>query len=150
MNVAERVGQVRAAKARVKEMEDEFAESIKDLDDFIKLAEAELLQYLNSTGQKSAATAEGTAYWAERVSYRVADKDEFKRHVIGTEQWELITFAAAGTACEEFTKASQTPPPGVTRHAERKVHVIAPSKPRTKKTKQEEAQPVEEEIESMT
>lgn len=148
-NVAERVAQVRIMKAKIKEMEDEFDERIKPFEDWMDAAETELLQYLNDSGQKSAATAHGTVYWSERVSFRVADKDEFKRHIIGSEQWELSTFAAATTACEDFTQVNGHTPPGITRHAERKAHVIAPAKPRVRKPKSQEAAQ-ENDIEEMT
>jgi hypothetical protein len=146
-NVAERVGQVRQMKAHIKALNDEFEKKLFPFEEWLEKAEAELLVYLNKSGQKSAATALGTAYWSERVTYRVQDKDEFRRHVIGTEQWELTTFAAAGVACETFTTDHKEPPPGLTRHVEREVHVIAPSKPRLKGPKKKDEAP---QVESMT
>jgi succinate dehydrogenase flavin-adding protein (antitoxin of CptAB toxin-antitoxin module) len=147
-NVAERCKQYRAVQARIKEMETAHAEAIKPFKDFLKQADDELLVYLNQSGQKSAATPEGTAYWSALVTFSVEDKDAFRRHVIGTEQWELIKWAAAATPCEAFTEANKEPPPGVVRSSIRKVHVIAPSKPRKKVVKAAQPEPSEGEAQA--
>ena len=111
-NLGERIKQVRAVEAKIKAMEDELDAKLKPYEDFTEAARAEILQFLNQTNQKSANTEYGTAYWKPKITYRVADKDEFKRHVIGMEQWELLTWATALTAAEAFTNEHGEPPPG--------------------------------------
>jgi hypothetical protein len=132
-NVAERIAQVLAAKKKLEEMEDAFEQKVKPLEEWIEKARNELLEYLNETGQKSAATVNGTAYWKPKVTYKVTDKDEFRRHVIGTEAWELLTWAAAPTNCEAFTEANSAPPPGTERSAINILYVNQPPKPRKTK-----------------
>ena len=130
-NLAERILQIRQIEAKVKEMEDAFEEKVKPYEDFAEAARQQVLEYLNATGQKSAATANGTAYWKAKNTYRVEDKDAFRRHVLGTEQYELITWAAAPLACEDFFQVNnEVTPPGLVRNSIRILYVNAPAKPR--------------------
>ena len=131
-NLAERIRQVREIEAKVKQMEEEFDAKIKPYEDFADAARTQILQYLNETGQKSAATQYGTAYWKPKITYRLGDKDEFRRHVIGTEAWDMISWAAAGVACEEFTQTNGAPPPGLERNQVNILYINAPPKPRKK------------------
>ena len=132
-NLAELIGQVRAMEARIKQREDEFDEKMKPFNDWCTQKREEILQHLNSTGQKSAATPEGTAYWAAKTTYRVIDKEEFRRHVIGSAEWQLTTFAAAPSECEAFTTTNGHTPPGLERNSIRLLHLNAPVKPKVKK-----------------
>jgi hypothetical protein len=138
LNVAERIKQVREMEAKIKAEEVALEEKLKPLKDWAEKARTQILQYLNDTGQKSAATVNGTAYWKPKVTYRVQDKDEFRRHVIGTEQWELLTWAAAGVACEQFTQTNEGPPPGLFRNAVNILYINPPPKPRKKVEGKEE------------
>jgi hypothetical protein len=132
LNVAERIKQVREIEIKIKAEETALEEKLKPFREFAEKARTQILQYLNETGQKSAATVNGTAYWKEKVTFRVQDKDEFRRHVIGTEQWELITWAAAGVACEQYAQTNEGPPPGLFRNAMNVLYINAPPKPRKK------------------
>ena len=134
-NLGERIKQVRAIEAKFKAMEDELDAKLKPYEDFTEAARAEILQFLNQTNQKSANTEFGTAYWKPKITYRVADKDEFRRHVIGMEQWELLTWATALTAAEAFTTEHGEPPPGTVRNSVNLLYITAPAKPRTKVAK---------------
>ena len=139
LNVAERIKQVREVEAKMEEEQKKLDEQLKPFKEFAEKARTQILQYLNETGQKSAATVNGTAYWKEKVTFRVQDKDEFRRHVIGAEAWELITWAAAGVACETYAQTNEGPPPGVFRNAVNILYINAPPKPRKKvEGKQEE------------
>jgi hypothetical protein len=131
-NLAERIKQVRAVEAKIKAMMNELDEKLKPFEDFAEEGRAEILQFLNDTNQKSANTEFGTAYWKPKVTYRVADKDEFRRHVIGMEQWELVVWGAALNAAEAFTNEHGEPPPGCVRNSVNLLYINAPAKPRTK------------------
>lgn len=126
-----RIKQVLAAEAKMKAEEAELAAKHKPLKDACVAARTEILQFLNETNQKSANTAFGTTYWKPKITYRVEDKDEFRRHVIGMEAWELIAWGAAGVACEEFTNEHSAPPPGLVRNAVNILYINQPAKPRT-------------------
>ena len=72
-----------------------------------------LLQSLNATGQNTARTNAGTAYKKLWTSATITDKDAFRRHVIGTEDWDLIDWRANKTAVAECVEKNKEPPPGV-------------------------------------
>ncbi len=74
---------------------------------------AVLLRYLNTTNQKAAPTNAGTAYKKVWHSATVADKEAFRRHVIGTEDWDLIDWRANKTAVVKAVEENQEPPPGI-------------------------------------
>jgi len=133
LDVATLIKQVRAVEQRIKAIEQEYDDKIAPFEDFVKEGRATLLQYLNDTKQKSAATVEGTAYWKPKITFRVVDKEAFRRHVIGSEAYELITWAAAGVACEDFVTNNQEPPPGVERSSINILYINAPPKPRKRK-----------------
>ena len=128
-NLGDAIRKVRAVEARIKQEEDAFEEKIKEFKDYAKAKRAEILSHLLATGQKSANTEYGTAYWKEKVTYQVRDKDEFKRHVIGMEEWELLSWAAASVAAEDYTKANGHEPPGLFRNAVVLPYITAPAKP---------------------
>lgn len=127
-NLGERIKQVRAIEAKMDAMEEEFNVKVKPLKDFTIKARAEILKYILDTGQKSANTEYGGVHWKEKVTYRVEDKEEYRRHVIGTEQWELLSWAAASVACEEFTKEHGEPPPGLVRNGVIIAYITPPTK----------------------
>jgi hypothetical protein len=127
-----RIRQVREAEARMKAEEAALEAKQKKLKDWTVIARAEILEFLNATNQKSANTEWGTTYWKPKVTYRVEDKTEFQRHVIGHEAWELLTWATAGNAAEAFTTEHGVPPPGTVRNSVRILYINAPAKPRTK------------------
>lgn len=143
LDVATLIKQVRAVEAKIKQIEAEYDDKIAPFEEFAKEGRATLLQYLNDTKQKSAATVEGTAYWKPKITFRVMDKEAFRRHVIGAEAYELITWAAAGVACEDFVTQNQEPPPGVERNAVNILYINAPPKPRKRKTATTAAPPLE-------
>jgi hypothetical protein len=139
-NLGERIKQVRAIEAKIDAMQAEFDTKLKPYEDFATKGRAEILQFLNATNQKSANTEFGGAYWTAKVTYRVEDKDTFRRHVIGAEAWELITWAAMPTNCELFIAEHKMPPPGLQRSVVNVLHVTVPTKPKKKKVIQDGGQ----------
>jgi hypothetical protein len=87
-----------------------------------------LLQALNATGQNTARTDAGTAYKKIWHSATVADKDIFMRHVIGTEDWDLIDWRANKTAVVDCVKENKEPPPGINYSSGYDVGVRRPGK----------------------
>lgn len=144
-DLADKIRRVRAIKAKKKELEEAFEAKIKPYTEFIEREGAEVLAYLLRTNQKSASTVHGGVHWKEAVTYRVVDKDEFRQFVISENAWEMLTWAAAGLAAEEFTKDNAKVPPGTERNAIIRPYFTAPTKPRlVKKTTPTEAGSVDE------
>jgi hypothetical protein len=76
--------------------------------------EAHLMDSLNQLEADSVKTEHGTAFKRIETSVTVATPHDFQRHVIGTQQWELIDFRANKTAVKAFVEANDGAlPPGV-------------------------------------
>jgi hypothetical protein len=76
-----------------------------------------LLQTLNDLGSDSIAAPSGTVYKKISTSVTVADASEFRRHVIGSEQWDLIDWRANKTVINELVENNELLPPGINRTA---------------------------------
>jgi hypothetical protein len=74
--------------------------------------EAILMDNLNNLGADSLKTERGTCFKRVETSVTVASPAEFQRHVIGTQEWELIDFRANKTAVKSFVEENggKTPP----------------------------------------
>ena len=81
----------------------------------MKEIENQLLDLLNNLGVESIAGKGGTAYKKVSTSVTIADAREFRRHVIGTEGWDLADWRANKTIINEMVEQGQEIPPGVNR-----------------------------------
>lgn len=76
--------------------------------------EAILMDCLNNLNADSLKTEVGTAFKRVETSVTVASPADFQRHVIGTEEWELIDFRANKTAVKSYVEEHGGElPPGV-------------------------------------
>jgi hypothetical protein len=85
-----------------------------------------LQTFLDKTGQIRGACKTGTFYSTTKYSASIKDKQEFKRHVIGTENWDLLDFKCNVQAARDFEKENGAPLPGVAINAIAKVGVRRP------------------------
>ncbi len=131
-DLGERIKQVRMVEDMIDKKQEELDASLEAHHKFVEVGRAEILQFLNQTNQKSANTEYGGCHWKPKITYRVEDKDAFRRHVIGAEAWELITWASAPVNCETFTTEHKMPPPGLVRNAVNILYITPPTKPKTK------------------
>ena len=131
INVGTTIQMVRQIEQRIAEEEKAFKEKMRPLNEFAEEMRVQLLDFLNSTGQRNAKTEWGTAYIADKEGFRVEDQSEFKRHVIGTEAWNMIVWAVNRTAAKEFEKTEGALPPGIHKTTIREVRVLAPERKRT-------------------
>lgn len=83
----------------------------------MKEIEMQLLDILNQSEVEGIRTKAGTAYKKLSTSVTIADASEFRRHVIGSEEWDLIDWRANKTAVNERVDSGETLPPGVNRTA---------------------------------
>ena len=74
-----------------------------------------LLDTLNKLGVDSLAGQSGTVYKKLSTSVTVADGREFRRHIIGAEDWDLLDWRANKTAINDRIDQGQELPPGVNR-----------------------------------
>jgi hypothetical protein len=88
--------------------------------------ELEVLTFLRDSKQKNAKTEAGTASRVEDISVTITDAEAFRRHVIGTEQWELLDWRCNKTAINAIVKSDTTFDPveiGVKRTVDWKLNV---------------------------
>ena len=129
-DVAEMIKNVRAVEEEIDRQRAELEVKLADHRKFVELGRAHLLAFLNQTGQKSLNTPYGGCHWKPKISWRVEDKDAFLRHVLGTEDYGLTTWAAAPTNCNEFMEQHKMAPPGLVRSAVNLLYVTAPTPPK--------------------
>jgi hypothetical protein len=138
MDVEGKVGKVQQLKLKIKEIEDRHKAELKPYEDLKLKIENRILEFLNTTNQQNAKTKLGTAYKHEEISYRIDDPDQFKRHVIGSEAWDVINWSVNKTAAKDLFERTKQLYPGTTRSVFVSVHVLAPPKARSKRVVQEE------------
>jgi hypothetical protein len=85
-----------------------------------------LQTFLDKTGQIRGACKTGTFYSTTKYSASIKDKQEFSRHVIGTEAWDLLDWKCNVQAAKDFEKETGAPLPGVAINAVAKVGVRRP------------------------
>jgi hypothetical protein len=96
-----------------KALDDAHKEMLKPYVEAMEQLEGVMLAKLNETGQENAKTKAGTVYKSTEVNVSIADKDAFRRHVIGGELWDLLDWKANKTAVKDIVEEAQEPPPGV-------------------------------------
>jgi hypothetical protein len=99
-----------------KHADETYAEFIKvNYADRMDELERVLLDTLNKLGVDSLAGQSGTVYRKLSTSVTVADAREFRRHVIGDEDWDVIDWRANKTAINDRVENGEALPPGVNR-----------------------------------
>lgn len=94
--------------------EEEFKTQMKErVYDRMNALEATLLDTLNNLGADSLASRKGTVYKKLSTSVTTADMREFRRHVIGSEQWDLADWRPNKTLVTEMVAKGEALPPGV-------------------------------------
>lgn len=105
--------QLRSTKEKLeKEFEERIAAQLTSRMDEIKIL---LLDTLNGLGLESIAGKTGTAYKTTVVSVTTADMREFRRHIIGNEDWDLVDWKPNKTRINELVDQNEPLPPGVNR-----------------------------------
>ena len=101
---------LRDFKAKFKADYDARAERITSRMDEI---EAEMMGFLNATGQDSAKTASGTFFKKTSTSSKVADRDVFLSFVIDNNAINFLENRVNNTAVTEYIEIHGSLPPGV-------------------------------------
>jgi hypothetical protein len=108
--------QLRDGKA--KEVDEHKAYIAERYDQRMRAIESTLLNLFTALGVDNlSAHGIGTAYKKTSVSVTTADASEFRRHVIGSEEWDLVSWIPSKTAVNERVERGEPIPPGVNRSA---------------------------------
>jgi len=113
ITIDQRVAQYIKLRDTIKERDDKHKEQMAPYREALEKLNAVLLQHLHTAGIESAKTAEGTVYQTTKKSASLEDADQFMRHVIGTENWDLLERKCSLKAVEEFVNENGVLPPGV-------------------------------------
>jgi hypothetical protein len=127
------IRKTRQVEAKIKEIEELQKQA---LEPYKKVAEGlrnRIQEYMIANKQLSAKTDAGQAVIAKKTSYRVEDQQEFKNHVIGHAEWDMIVWAVKRSAAEAFQDATNTLPPGVVKSTVLELRLLAPEKKRVRK-----------------
>jgi len=95
--------------------------------DRMEVIKVKLIDLLNSLGVDSIAGKTGTVYKTITTSVTMADAREFRRHVIGSEQWDLADWRPNKTMVNDMVERGEPLPPGVNRSAFVNINVRKPS-----------------------
>lgn len=71
-----------------------------------------LQQFMKQSNTTSLSTKHGTCYTSTRFTASLADPDAFMKHVIETQQWDLIDRRANATAVKDYVAHNNQLPPG--------------------------------------
>jgi hypothetical protein len=108
--------ELRDSKAR--EVDEHKAMIAEKYDSRMREIEATLLNLFTALGVDNlSAKGVGTAYKKTSTSVTTADASEFRRHVIGSEEWDLVSWIPSKTAVNERVERGEPIPPGVNRSA---------------------------------
>lgn len=101
-------------RAKIKEEDDAHKEKMRAKRDALEKLEGMLLQAVQATGGDSiTCKGIGTVYKTVKKSATIADGDAFRRHVIGTQDFDLLDWRANVTAVEAAITRDLEPPPGI-------------------------------------
>ena len=115
---AELVEEYIALRDEKKQVEERFDEELKArYTERMQAIEVTLIDTLNQLGVESISGKSGTAYKKVSTSVTVADPREFRRHIIGNEQWDLANWSANKTIINDMVERGEPIPPGVNRSA---------------------------------
>jgi hypothetical protein len=113
INVEARVSQYVKLRDIIKEKDDAHKAAMAPYREALEGLNNLLLDHLNTIGGDSVTTAAGTCYRNLKETASLEDADIFMRHVIGTEQWDLLERKVNLTAARAFAAENGSLPPGV-------------------------------------
>jgi hypothetical protein len=123
IDVEKRTRQYIALRDKIKEISDRHKAELKPYMDAMATLEGVFMQALDGINADNIKTEAGTIYKAVQASATVSDMSEFRRHVIGAQDWELVDWKANKTAVSERLGAGEVLPPGVKYSTHVKINV---------------------------
>lgn len=108
-----RIQQYIKLRDKIKSEDDAHKKKMEPYRELLETLNGVMLNHLTAIGGDSVRTENGTVYKTVKKSASLEDADSFKRHVIGTEAWELLDWKANAKAAEDFALENGVLPPGV-------------------------------------
>jgi hypothetical protein len=113
IDIGTRIDQYVKLRDLIKSEEDAHKALMKPKKDLLETLGNVILSHITQMGLDNVKGSAGTAYRIEETSASLADPQAFRRHVIGSEAWDLLDWKANKTATKEFVEANGVAPPGV-------------------------------------
>ena len=113
IDLDKRIGQYVKLRDKIKTIEEKHKAELAPYKDALTKLGDLMLQHLNSINTDSTKSTSGTVYRTMRKSASIADGDQFRRYVIGSEAFELIDWRANAPAVASFIEENGVAPPGV-------------------------------------
>lgn len=113
---------------KIRDARSELSKKFKEEDEVLKAQQEAvgnaILGFLNATGQKTAATSEGTAFWQTKIIPRADDWDKFYQWIAATNNFEALERRVKSTFIKEYMDTNGDElPPGITVLSEREIRV---------------------------
>lgn len=128
VDIEEIIRRARSIDKNIELIEKRHEEELKQYRDVRMQYRNFLQEYLVTNHMRSAITKAGKAVLATKTSFRVEDPTEFKRHIIGTEDWDTIVWAVKRSAAERYEETTGALPPGVAKTSILELRLLAPAK----------------------
>jgi hypothetical protein len=133
-DLKEKIRKGREVNAMIEEIEKRHEEELERYKKVKALIYGQIKDYMIANNMLSSKTAAGQAVMANKKSYRVENQPEFMRHVVGTEDWEVIVWAVKRSAAEAFEQNNNGAMiPGVAKTEMVELRLLAPEKKRVRK-----------------
>ncbi len=113
LDINKRIEQYIKLRDLIKAQDDAHKAKMQPYKDTLEKLNGLLLTHLITVGGDSVKTQHGTVYKTTRRTASLEDADTFMRHVISTEQWELLDRKANSTAVDAYVQENGVLPPGV-------------------------------------
>lgn len=122
-DIEKRCAQYIALRDKIKLIQDRHKAELKPYTNAMVLLEGVFTQVLDSVNAENIKTDAGTIYKSIQASATVANMDEFRRHVIGAQDWDLVDWKVNKTAVRTWLDAGAALPPGVNYSTHVKINV---------------------------
>lgn len=113
----------RALRDKKKEIQARHAAELAPFNEAMEQLEAVMLDALNQLGSNSMKTDAGTVYKSTRVSYSIADPDEFRNFVEANGLPQLYENRPSKEALEHYVAGGNPLPPGIKRSSDVTINV---------------------------
>jgi hypothetical protein len=113
-SLGKRIQQLFALRAKVSEIKARHDAELKPYASTLLKLQDVVLSDLQESGQDSSKVrGVGTVFKKVTDSATIADKDAFRRHVIGSQDYDLVDMKANTPAIRAHIKSEGSPPPGI-------------------------------------
>lgn len=113
ITVEKRVAQYIQVRDAIKEANDKHEASIKPLVELQNMLTGWMQNFMDQAGADNIKTKAGTCYTTTRYSASLADSEAFMKHVISTQDFDLLDRKANVTAVKAYVAEHNALPPGV-------------------------------------